>query len=180
MTRPIILGIAVDTLLFSRIGVPLFHLYRVFDRQGTHAAFHGTYMRQMHTFLEESDAASLRRCHRRRAQDIAARLSWASPQREEDKSPVVSSRPMVYHRSVSRARGSTASAACSSTGVGAIRSHRMEGDTIQALMDLALPQFGVGNRSAPVRKPWMVSSDSLASPDPTCTTWPSLGDRLRV
>ena len=41
----------------------------------------------------------------------------------------------------------------------------MEGDTIQALMDLALPQFGVGNRSAPVRKPWMVSSDS-----PTCPT----------
>ena len=28
----------------------------------------------MHTFLEESDAASLRRCHRRRAQDIAAHL----------------------------------------------------------------------------------------------------------
>ena len=46
----------------------------------------------------------------------------------------------------------------------------MEGDTIQALMDLALPQFGVGNRSAPVRKPWMVSSDSPASRDPTCPT----------
>ena len=126
----------------------------------------------MHTFLEESDAASLRRSHRRRIPDIASRLSRASPRREEGDSPDVSSRPMVYRRSVSRARGSTASttAACSSTGAGAIRSHHTEGDTIQAIMDLVLPQFGVGNRSAPVRKPWMVSSDSPASPDPTCTT----------
>ena len=42
---------------------------------------------------------------------------------------------------------------------------------IQALMELALPQFGgLGNRSAPVRKPWMVLTDSPASPDPACTT----------
>ena len=34
-------------------------------------------------------------------------------------------------------------AACSSTGVGAIRSHRMEGDTIQALVDLAQTLDGV-------------------------------------
>ena len=67
MSRPVISGIAIDTLLFSRIGVPLFHRYRVFDQQGTHAAFRGTYMRRMHTFLEESDAASLRMRHRRRA-----------------------------------------------------------------------------------------------------------------
>ena len=80
---------------------------------------------------------------------------------------------MVYCHSVSRARGSTASAAvaCSSKGAGTVRSHRMEGDTIQVLMELALPQFGgLGNRSVPVRKPWMVSTDSPASPDPACTT----------
>ena len=173
MTRPIISGIAVDTLLFSRVGVPLFHLYRVFDRQGTHAAFHGTCMRWMHAFPEESDAASLRRRHRRRAQDIAARLSRTSPRREEDKSPDVSSRPMAHRLSVSQAMGSTASATavCSSKGAGAVRSHRTEGDTIQVLIKLALPQFGgLGNRSVPVRKPWMVSTDSPASPDPACTT----------
>ena len=96
MTRPIISVKAVDTLLFSRVGVPVFHPYRVFDRHGTHAAFRGTYMRRMHTFLEESDAASLRRRHGRHAHDIAARLSRTSPRREEDKSPDVSSRPMVY------------------------------------------------------------------------------------
>ena len=63
----------------------------------------------------------------------------------------VSSRPMVCRHSVSRARGSTvlATAACSSKGAGTVLSHRPEGDAIQALMQLALPQLGVlGNRSA--------------------------------
>ena len=72
MSRPAASGIAVATLLFSRIGVPLFHQYRVFDRPGTHGAFRGSYMRRMRAFLEESDAASLRRRHRRCAWDIAA------------------------------------------------------------------------------------------------------------
>ena len=69
--------------------------------------------------------------------------------------------------------GSTelAAAACSSRGAATVRSHRMEGNTILALMELALPQLGgLGNRSAPVSKPWMVSTDSPASPDPACTT----------
>ena len=175
MSRPAISGIAVDTLLFSRIGVPLFHLYRVCDRQGTHGAFRGTYMRRIHTFLEESDAASLRRRHRRCAWDIAAWMSQTSTRRREDKSPDVSSRSMVFRRSVSRSRGSTkseaAAAAYSSKGAGMVRSHRSEGDTIQALMELALPRFGgLGNRSAPVHKSWMVSTDSPASPDPACPT----------
>ena len=47
----------------------------------------------------------------------------------------------------------------------------MEGVAIQALMELALPQLGdLGDRSVPGRKPWMVSTDSPASPDPACTT----------
>ena len=143
------------------------HSCRYFD------TFRGTYMRRMHTFLEESDAASLRRHHRRRAQVIATRMSQTSSRREVDKSPDASSRPMVFHHSVSRAQGSTESvaAACSSKGTGTVRSHRMKGDAIQALMQLALPQLGgLENRSAPVRKPWMVSTDSPASPDPACTT----------
>ena len=60
------------------------------------------------------------------------RTLWHDCRGEEDKSPDVSSRPMVYRHSVSWARGSTASAtaACSSMGAGAIRSHHTEGDTI--------------------------------------------------
>ena len=52
MTRPTISGVAIDTLLFSRIGVPLFHRYRIISRTGTHAAFRGTYMRRLHAFLD--------------------------------------------------------------------------------------------------------------------------------
>ena len=38
-------------------------------------------------------------------------------------------------------------------------------------MELAFPQFGgLGDRSALGRKPWMVSPDSPASPDPVCST----------
>ena len=34
MTRPAISGVAIDTLLFSRIGVPLFHRYQIVSRKG--------------------------------------------------------------------------------------------------------------------------------------------------
>ena len=67
-------GVAVDTLLFSRIGVPLFHQYRVFSRPGTHAAFRGSYMQRIRSFLEDSDASSLQTRHRHRAREIAARF----------------------------------------------------------------------------------------------------------
>ena len=50
MSRPAVSGIAVDTLLFSRIGVLLFHHYRVVNRAGTHGALRGAYMRWMMLF----------------------------------------------------------------------------------------------------------------------------------
>ena len=128
MSQPAISGIAVDTLMFSRIGVPLFHWYRVFDHQGTHRAFRGTYIRRMHTFLEESDAASLRRRHRRCARDIATRMSRRSILNAEDRTSDVLSRPKVYRRSISRARGSAKSpaVACSSRATGTVRPHCSE------------------------------------------------------
>ena len=78
MTRPTISGVAIDTLLFSHIGVPLFHRYRIISRAGTHAAFRGMYMRWLHVFLEEMDEESVCRPHRRRAQEMAARMSLSS------------------------------------------------------------------------------------------------------
>ena len=44
MTQSAVSGIAVDTLLFSRIGMPLFHWYWVFDWPGTLVSFRGTHM----------------------------------------------------------------------------------------------------------------------------------------
>ena len=50
----------------------------------------------------KSDVASLRRRHRRCAQDIAARMSWTSILNAEDRTPDVSSRPKLARRSISR------------------------------------------------------------------------------
>ena len=88
-------GIAVDSLLFSRIGVRLFHRYRVFSRPGTHVAFCGTYMTRIRTFLEESDAASLRSRHRRRAREIASRMSQTTPREAGGRDPDGSSVRLV-------------------------------------------------------------------------------------
>ena len=105
MTMPSISGVAIDTLLFSRVGSPLFHRYRIISRTGTHAAFRGTYMRRLHAFLEESDSAAVRRQHRRYAKEFAARISLSSGRDSSaDSTADVPSRSMVSHRSVSRAR----------------------------------------------------------------------------
>ena len=148
-------------------------VYRVVNRSGTHGAFRGPYMRWLHAFLEESDAALLRQRHRRCARDIAARMSRTSIRDTEDKTPDVSSRPKVTRRSVSRARRPTRPVAVtgSSLAMGPVRPHRSEANTIQALMDLALPRFeGLGDRPRQVHQPWMVSTESPASPDPGCLT----------
>ena len=95
MTRPAVSRVAVDILLFSRVGVPLFHRFRVFDRPGRHTAFRGTYMQRMHTFLEEADAASLRSRHRKSAREIAVRMSRTTLQDTDDWVRDVSSRPSL-------------------------------------------------------------------------------------
>ena len=71
---PSISGVAIDTLLFSRIGSPLCHRYRLISRTGSHAAFRCTYLRHLHAFLDESDSAVARRLHRRLAQELASRV----------------------------------------------------------------------------------------------------------
>ena len=61
--------------------------------------------------------------------------------------------------------------ACSSVATGPVCPHRSEVNTIQALMDLALPRFeGLGDGPRQVHRPWMVSTKSPASPDPGCLT----------
>ena len=95
MTRPAISGVAIVTLLFSRIGRPLFHRYRIVSRAGTHAAFLRTYMKRLHAFLEEMDVEWLRRHHRRRAQEMAACMSLSSGRDSTDGSADVTTRHTV-------------------------------------------------------------------------------------
>ena len=169
MTRSAVSGIAVDTLLISRIGVPLFHRYRVFDRPGTHAELCGTCMQRRHTFLEKSETASLRTRHRRCAWEIAARMSWTTLQDTGDRVLDVSSRPSTSRRSGSRVRKSTppAAVAVSSVAPGAVCSSRSDPKAVPALMDLALPKFAdPADRPARPPRPWIVMTDSPASPTP--------------
>ena len=74
-SRPSVSGIAIDTFLFSRIGIPLLHRYRVFDRFGSHPAFRTPYTKNIFKFLMESDSETIRRSHRRRARELAAEMS---------------------------------------------------------------------------------------------------------
>ena len=104
MTQPTISGVVIDTLLFSRIGSPLFHRYRIINLTGTHAAFRGTYVRWLHAFLEESDSEAVCRQHHRCAKELAARMSLSSGRDSADGTADVPSRPTVSRRSVSRAR----------------------------------------------------------------------------
>ena len=102
----------MDTLLFSHIGMPLFHRYQVFDRPGTYAAFRGTYMQWM---AEEMSRTAL--------QDTGSRALD------------ILSRPRTSRRLGSRARKSTspAAVAVSSEAPGVARSHRSSPWVVPAL-----------------------------------------------
>ena len=59
----------------------------------------------------------------------------------------------------------------SSVATGPVRPRCSEVWTIQALMDLVLPRFeGLGDGPWQVHRPWMVSTESPASPDTGCLT----------
>ena len=170
MTRPAISGVAIDTqwrLMFSRIEVPLFHRYWIISRAGTHVAFRGTYMRQLHAFLEEMDEESVRRHHRRRAQEMAARMSLSSGRDSADGTADVSTRRTAARWTVSRAQRpcKLVRGAGSSSASDTVSLPPAEAYMVQALMDLALPRFaGMGDGPHQGHAPWAMSTDSPASP----------------
>ena len=89
-------GMAIDTFLFSRIGTPLFHRYRVFDRLGSHNAFRKPYMQKLFTFLRESDSESIRRSHRRRAKEIAVSMSKKTADKTNAATETTLTRPAAH------------------------------------------------------------------------------------
>ena len=102
MSRLSVSGIAIDTFLFSHIGMPLFLRYRVFDRQGSHPAFRGTYVPKLFDFLKETDAESIRHSHRRRAKEIAASMSQGVSASKKDQATGTTTRRTVYRTSAPR------------------------------------------------------------------------------
>ena len=165
MMMPSISGVAIDTLLFSRIGSPLCHRYRLISRTGSHAAFRGTYLRRLRAFLDESDSAVVPRLHRRLAQELASRVVLPT-----DSPASVQPRSTVGHQTVSRSRRPRRLKGDTNSAGGPESSCRLpaEMSSVQALMDLALPRFaGLTDGPRQVHPPWSVASDSPASPAPT-------------
>ena len=172
MSRPSVSGIAIDTFLFSRIGTPLFHRYRVFDRLGSHPAFRGPYMPKLFTFLKESDSESIRRSHRRRAKEIAVSMSKQTSENKNALTDTTLSRRSAQWTVVSKITGRDAGRSLIPTAGGQPRSsascmyrRSMEEDTVQALMDLSLPRFAkLGDGVLPKTEPWPVTEKSPSSP----------------
>ena len=188
MSRPSVSGIAIDTFLFSRIGMPLFHRYRVFDHLGAHPAFRGPYMTRLFDFLKEADAESIRRSHRRRAKEIAASMSKGASSTKEVPAATNSARRSVQRTPASKITGREAGPSRITMTDGrpqlsasSIYCRSAEQDTVQALMDLSLPRFTkLDDVMIPKTKPWPVAENSPASPtsaedgNRTCTPSPCM------
>ena len=172
MNRPSVSGIAIDTFLFSRIGMSLFHRYRVFDRFGSHPAFRRPYMTNIFVFLKESDSEAIRRSHRRRARELAAGMSQPSSVTRSVMSRTIQSGPapqrtvvssVMDHKTdtlfVTPAGGVSGSSGISRTG------RSREDDTVQALMDLSLPRFTrLDEGRLPKPKLWPITEQPPSSP----------------
>ena len=124
-------------------------------------------MRRLHAFLEEMDEESVRRHHRRRAQEMAAHMSLSSGRDSADGTADVSTQRTVARRTVSR--GPTTSQVSARAGSYSasdmVSLSPAEAYTVQALMNLVLPRFaGMGDGPHQVHAPWAMSTNSPASP----------------
>ena len=172
MSRPSVSGIAIDTFLFSRIGIPLLHRYRVFDRFGSHPAFRTPYMKNIFLFLKESDSEAIRRSHRRRARELAAGMSQPASVTRKVMSMTVRSGPAPQGTVVSNRMDKPddtllvrpAAGASGSSGIARYGRSREE-ETVQALMDLSLPRFTrLEDGRLPKTKLWPITEQPPSSP----------------
>ena len=95
---PSVSGVSTDALLFSRVGAQLMHRYRVFARSGTHAAFRGTYMAGLRTFLNVSDAKYLKSQDKRRGRPLVSRKHTGFPEWSSSRELTQSSQPGTSRR----------------------------------------------------------------------------------
>ena len=147
MRRPSVSGIAIDTFLFSRIGMPF-------------------------NFLRETDVESIRRSHRRRAKEIAASMSQGVSASKKDQATTTSKRRTAQRTSAPRIRGqeqvptvTPVAEMRQKTAMSAGHQRSVEEDTVQALMDLALPRFKKSDDQETLKtRPWPVALSSPTSP----------------
>ena len=129
-------------------------------------------MPRLFDFLQEADAESIRRSHRRRAKEIAASMSKGASTKKESQATISLSRRMVQHTSALRIRGREQGTSLipvaemrHRTTMSSCYQRSAEKDTVQALIDLSLPRFKkLDDGVIPKTKPWPVASDSPVSP----------------
>ena len=161
--RSSVSGVATDTLLLSRIGVPLVHRYRVFARAGTHVAFCGTYMARLRTFLNVADTACLRSRNRRRTRSLASQMSPEVPVRGRGREPAHSSQPSTSRRP-SPESTSVAAVAPESSTPAVVHLRRYGRRAASVPLDLALPCFAApGLQTGHRQARWVREYDSPAS-----------------
>ena len=129
-------------------------------------------MSRLFDFLQEADAESIYRSHRRQAKEIAASMSKGASTKKESQATTSSSRRMVQRTSAPRTRvreqGTSlilvAGRHQRATMISCYQ-RAAEKDTVQALMELSLPRFTkLDDGVLPKTKPWPVATDSPTSP----------------
>ena len=163
MLMPCVSGVAIDTLLFSHVGSPLCHRYRLISRTGSHMAFRGTYLKHLWSFIEEMDSAERRQGPRGLSQRVSARMVKST-----DSPAVIPPRAAVGHRSVSHGRRPRRLKGSVSASQGFRLSERpsAEMSSVQALMELTLPRFTMAEGTRGKHRPWPVAKEAPASPSP--------------
>ena len=129
-------------------------------------------MHKVFDFLKETDAELIRRSHRCRAKEIAASMSQGVSASKKYQATNTSTRRTVQRTSAPRIRGQeqvpTATPVAEmrqKTAMSAGHQRSVEEDTVQTLMDLALPRFKKSDdRATPKTRPWPVALSSPASP----------------
>ena len=116
------------------------HRYRVFARSGTHAAFRGTYMARLRTFLNVSDAAYLKSQDKRRGRSLASRMPTEVPGRSSNRELTQSSQPSTSRR-ISPTSTSVAAITSESSTPAVIRPPEYGRRAASLPLDLSLPRF---------------------------------------
>ena len=129
-------------------------------------------MPRLFDFLKEVDAESIRHSHRHRAKEIAASMSQGVSASKKDQTTNTSSQWTVQGTSTPRIRGheqvptvTPVAEMRPKTALSASHQRSVEEDTVQALMNLALPRFKKSDdRAIQKTRPWPVALSSPASP----------------
>ena len=161
MLMPCVSGVAIDTLLFSYVGSPVCHRYRLISRAGSHAAFRGTYLKRLRLFLDESDYVVGHRLHRQLTPDLSAGVVKST-----DNPASGPLRSTVGYMIVSRTRRPRRLKGVANMAEGPELGERASAEmsSVQALMELMLPRFAMAEGPRHVHSPWPVTSEPVMAP----------------